>query len=87
MAIASSSLLKLVRNVHRIGKKIRKATTQARIVTLTRWPVDCFNAIVQPSRFLPMMRMRKIATMLARMTAIIPPAEALPTSKLSSACL
>ena len=87
MAIASSSLLKLVRNVQRIGKKIRKATTQARIVTPMRWPADFLMAIVQPSRFLPMMRIRKIATMLARMTAMMPPAEALPTSKLSSACL
>jgi hypothetical protein len=44
-------------------------------------------AIVQPSRFLPIMRIRKIATMLARITATIPPAEALPTSKLRRAYL
>ena len=44
-------------------------------------------AIVQPSRFLPMMRIRKNATMLARMTAMMPPADAPPMSKLSSACL
>ena len=87
MAMASISLLKLVRNVQRIGKKIRKATTQARIETPMRWRVVFFMAIDQPSRFLPMMRMRKNATILARTTATMPPAEALPTSKLSSACL
>jgi hypothetical protein len=32
------------------------------------------------SRFLPTARIRKIATMLARMTAMTPPAEAPPTS-------
>ena len=38
------------------------------------------------SRFLPTMRIRKKATMLARMTAMMPPAEAPPTSNSSSAC-
>ena len=38
------------------------------------------------SRFLPTMRTRKKATMLARITATMPPAEAPPTSKSSSAC-
>ena len=80
MAIASSSLLKLVMNVHRIGKKIRKRDDPGE----DRHP-DALaggllaSAIVQPSRFLPMMRTRKIATMLARMTAMMPPAEAPPT--------
>src|SRR5579872_1201480 len=45
MAIASSSVLKLVRNVQRIGKKMRKATTQARIVTPMRSRADFFMAI------------------------------------------
>src|SRR5574337_387461 len=43
--------------------------------------MDCFMAIGQPSRFLPTMRIRKIATILASTTATMPPADALPTSK------
>src|SRR3569623_1313348 len=149
MLMASPSDLKLVRIVHRIGKKITRPTTQATSVTVTLRSVDAARAIrlvqhdtrspasfspqgrrwreapdkgcgVAPgpgspqrafedvrhgasewrdahpsrcpsplrgegtrlrvlpwcyaSRFLPTMRIRKIATMLARITAITPPA-------------
>ena len=87
IAKASSSVLKLVSTIQRIGKKIRKPTTQAAIGDddLARgrdaaWPC------AQASRFLPTMRTRKKATMLARTTATMPPAEAPPTSNCSSAC-
>ena len=46
----------------------RKATTQARTVTPARLLAECLIAIAQPSRFLPMMRMRKTATILASTT-------------------
>src|SRR6266436_26054 len=66
---ASSSVLKLVRIIQRIGKKIRKPTSQAAAVTSDVRRTERARAMVQASRFRPIMRTRKKATMLARMTA------------------
>src|SRR6185369_8516524 len=52
MLIASPSDLKLVRIVHRIGKKMIRPTTQATSVTVTLRCVDAARAIrVPPGRF------------------------------------
>ncbi len=82
-AIAWASVLKLVRIVQRIGKKMRIAMIQAMAVLRTLTLFETARAIVFPpqaSRFLPIIRIRKIATILARMMATTPPAEAVPTS-------
>ena len=82
---ASSSVLKLVRTIHRIGKKMRKPTIQpAAVVAVRRWS-EAARAMAQASRFRPIMRTRKKATILARMTATMPPAEAPPMSNCSRA--
>ena len=85
MFTASSSVLKLVIAIHRIGKKMMKPTSQqATVVTVLRW-TECARAISQASRLRPIIRTRKKATMLARTTATMPPADAPPTSNCSSA--
>ena len=78
---ASTSVLKLVRTIQKIGKKISPAASQPTTVRIElladladAWPGP------QSAMFLAMERTRKTATMLARMTAITPPAEAPPTS-------
>ena len=86
MANASSSVLKLVRNIHRIGRKIKNPKNHAATVdTHTRLEVT-LRAIAYASRFRPMIRTRKKATILAITTATNPPAEAFPTSNWISAC-
>ncbi len=86
MANASSSVLKLVSTIHRIGRKIKNPDSQAAAVdTQTRLAVT-LRAIAYASRFRPMIRTRKKATILAITTATSPPAEAFPTSNWISAC-
>ena len=86
MENASSSVLKLVRTIHRIGRKIRNPNSHAAAVdTHTRLAVT-LRAIAYASRFRPTIRTRKKATILAITTATSPPAEALPTSYWISAC-
>src|SRR5258708_39013861 len=85
MANASSSVLKLVSTIHRIGRKIKKPDSQAAAVeTQTRLAVT-LRAIAYASRFRPMIRTTEKATILAITTATKPPAEGVPTSNLSSA--
>ena len=71
--MAVASVLKLVSTVQRMGKKISKPIAQATTVLMVFRCVETSRAIFpslpQASRFLPTMRIRKIATMLARMTA------------------
>ena len=78
--MASPSVLKLVSTVQRIGKKTISPTAQARTVTINLRRVVICAGHVQASRFLPIIRIRKKATMFARITAMIPPAEAPPIS-------
>jgi len=86
MAKASSSVLKLVSTIHRIGRKIRNPNSHAAAVdTIKRLDVT-LRAIAYASRFRPMIRTRKKATILAITTATNPPAEALPTSNWINAC-
>jgi hypothetical protein len=85
-AIASASDLKLVRNVRRIGKKIAMATVQASAVVNVLRAVEALRNMAQASRFLPIIRIRKIATMSARMMAMMPRAEPPPTSYCSRDC-
>ena len=61
-----------------IGQRGLRA--QASAVMPTRLPTVCLSAMAQLSRFLPTIRTRKKATILARTTATMPPAEAPPTS-------
>ena len=84
MAVASD--LNDDRNVQRIGKKISKPMPHARTVQRVFFRVVMARAMMRlppQSRFLPTTRMRKIATMLARMTATMPPAEPRPMLWLS----
>ena len=88
-AIASASVLKLVRIVQRIGKKMASPMIQATAVVVALRAGVTLRAMSLPpspqaSRFLPIIRIRKIATMLARMMAMIPPAAPPPTSKCRS---
>ena len=86
MENASSSVLKLVSTIHRMGRKIRNPNSHAAAVdTQTRLAVT-LRAIAYVSRFRPTIRTRKKATILAITTATSPPAEALPTSYWTSAC-
>jgi len=62
----------------------RKPMAQAIVVINTLRRVETARAMAQMSRFLPIIRIRKIATMLARMIAITPPAAPPPTSNCSS---
>ena len=79
MLMASPSVLKLVSTVQRMGKKMTRPTAQARTVTTSLRRMErCVPC--HASRFLPIIRIRKKATMLARMTATMPPAEAPPMS-------
>ena len=70
--MAVASVLKLVRIVQRIGKKINNPIAQAMAVLMAFFCVVTARAMIlspHASRFLPTMRIRKIATMLARMIA------------------
>ena len=70
--MAVASVLKLVRIVQRIGKKINKPTAQeAAVLIALRFVVTARAMGLSPhaSRFLPTMRIRKMATILARMIA------------------
>ena len=80
VAIASTSVLKLVRIIQKIGKKITAAADQPAIVRMIRWRVLRCMAITQSAMFFAIERTRKIATMLARITAITPAADAPPMS-------
>ena len=77
---ASASVLKLVSTSQKIGKKKIRPTIQANVARLMRPAVeDCATMAMGYSiRVLPIIRSRKIATMLARMTAKMPVAEAAP---------
>ena len=70
----------------RIGRKIRKPKNHAATVEITRRFEGTLRAIAYASKFRPMIRTRKKATMLAITTATNPPAEAFPTSNWISAC-
>ena len=80
VAKASISVLKLVRTIQPIGKNRISPTAQPRMVTPTVCRMLRF-AMAQPPffRVRAKARTRKKATMLARITATTPPAEALPT--------
>src|SRR6478735_7537648 len=83
---ASSSVLKLVRTIHRIGRKIRNPNSHAAVVETQTRLVVTFLAIAYASKFRPTIRTRKKATILAITTATSPPADAFPTSYWISAC-
>ena len=72
--------------IHRIGKNIRNPSVPAIEVLIHLVLVETARDISGPlyaSRFLPIIRIRKIATMFARMMAITPPALPIPTSNCS----
>ncbi|MNV29846.1 hypothetical protein D3C71_1210900 [compost metagenome] len=96
-AIACNSVLNAVRNSQPSGKNSSRATPQAAAVRRAsrpsgklerrRFVVVMSVAPSYLSRFLPTMRIRNTAAILASNTANSAPAEATPASKLSSACL
>jgi hypothetical protein len=89
--IACNSVLKAINASHPNGKKSSNVKNQATNVRNASMGVivDLGAEVMMYylSRFLPTMRIKNIAAMLANKTANNAPAEATPASKLSKACL
>ena len=83
METASTSDLKPVMNIQKIGKNMTIAMPQPRAAMAIFLAIE--GRMSQTSRLRANERTRKKATMLARMIAITPPAEPPPTSNCSSA--
>ena len=70
MAMAYNSVLKLVSTIQKIGKKNRMAIAQAaRTAVLCFSWLICLSVIAYTIKLLPTARIRKITTILARISA------------------